>query len=194
MESKVCSGCHINKPASEYHKQLRRGQHVLRSRCKACRCPGRPSPEARFWKYVTKSDGCWVWSGAKNGSGYGTIGIRRGYDRQVPMLTHRFSWELHHGPIPEGLWVLHRCDNPPCCNPAHLFLGTPMDNTRDMYSKGRGRAPTKGESHAMAKLSDEDVRSILRASESSGVELAARFGVSPTTIGYIRKRRTWRHI
>jgi hypothetical protein len=90
----------------------------------------------RFWARVQKSDGCWEWTGAVNSrnGGYGVIGISGSRKLTV---THRLSWEIHHGPIPDGLWVLHRCDNRKCCNPEHLFLGTHADNMRDMTAKGR---------------------------------------------------------
>lgn len=92
-----------------------------------------------FWTRVTKGESCWEWQGNRNRLGYGVIRVEPGrLARRV--LTHRFSWELHNGPIPSGLFVCHRCDNPPCVNPAHLFLGTMRDNTRDMMAKGRDAA------------------------------------------------------
>lgn len=86
----------------------------------------------RFWSRVLQKPGCWEWTGAVNDSGYGRIAVRGRMEG-----AHRVSWELHHGPIPRGLWVLHCCDNPPCTNPAHLFLGTCQDNLADMRAKGR---------------------------------------------------------
>ena len=77
---------------------------------------------------------CWTWTRATNKAGYGKIGSGEGAGT---LATHRVSWELTNGPVPDGLFVLHRCDNPPCCNPAHLFLGTSRDNTLDMIAKGR---------------------------------------------------------
>lgn len=102
--------------------------------------------EQRFWRYVDKGDGlgCWLWTGAALPKGYGMLGEMRGpagSRKQAHTYTHRISWELHNGPIPEGLFVCHHCDNPPCVRPEHLFLGTARDNTRDMYKKGRGRKP-----------------------------------------------------
>lgn len=87
----------------------------------------------RFDAKVERGEGCWVWTGLRTQYGYGTITNGAG----CKLLAHRASWELHVGPIPDGLWVLHRCDNPPCVNPAHLFLGTHADNVRDMWAKGR---------------------------------------------------------
>ena len=93
-----------------------------------------PLPE-RYWRRVTKSaeSDCWGWMGATDGRGYGAIsGVGN-----APKKAHRVSWEIHFGSIPAGMGVLHKCDNPKCSNPAHLFLGTQRDNCRDMASKGR---------------------------------------------------------
>ena len=85
----------------------------------------------RFWSKVNKTEGCWLWTGGKN-YGYGQF-----WDGRKPQQAHRISWGIHCGPIPDGLWVLHRCDVPSCVNPAHLFLGTHTDNMRDAATKGR---------------------------------------------------------
>lgn len=97
----------------------------------------RLSPEERFWAKVEKTDGCWIWSGATNKSGPFGYGQFRIPGNRVP--AHRVAWEMIHGPVPEGLWVLHDCDMPKCVNPSHLFLGTAKDNAADMIAKGRNR-------------------------------------------------------
>ncbi len=96
---------------------------------------GRPAtpPSARFWQKVQKGDGCWEWQGSRNKLGYGITSLRGRAIR-----AHRVSWEIVNGPIPDGLLVCHRCDNPACVRPDHLFLGTQIDNLRDMRTKGRG--------------------------------------------------------
>jgi hypothetical protein len=92
-------------------------------------------PERRFFDYIKFDDGCCEWIGGKNSDGYGTFSP---FSRK-PVLAHRFSWELFNGPIPEGLCVLHTCDNQACVKPTHLFLGTKADNTLDMIAKGRSK-------------------------------------------------------
>lgn len=98
-------------------------------------------PVTRFWSYVNKTAGCWEWTGAlskkgdrrQRGAGYGHFMVTW----KTITMAHRYSWELAHGPIPAGVFVCHRCDNPKCVRPEHLFLGTALDNTRDMIAKGR---------------------------------------------------------
>lgn len=153
----------------------------------------------RFDRGLDKAGGprsCWPWVGARRGDGYGAFGVG---GRQIG--THRFAWERAHGPIQNGLWVLHRCDNPLCCNPAHLFLGTPLDNNEDMVSKGRAnwtgpRNPSRGVNHFRSVLHDRLVRE-MRAAHAAGTpaaEVADRFGVNRNTAKGVLKGRTWRHV
>ena len=94
--------------------------------------------EERFWSKVIKGSAgdCWHWTGAKLPKGYGKFSVGPRATRKI-INAHRIAWELTNGPIPEGIWVLHDCDNPSCCNPMHLYLGTNTDNVRDKVSKGR---------------------------------------------------------
>lgn len=110
--------------------------------------------------------------------------------------AHRVAWRLVNGPIPEGMWVLHHCDNPSCVNPKHLFLGTPKDNAQDMIKKGR-QGDNRGENAGGAKLTAEDVRAIRREYARGGVTqraLARRYGVSKGSIWYIVNYGTWKHL
>lgn len=158
--------------------------------------------EERFWSNVVKADGCWSWSGSIHPYGYGTLG-----SRQQRVLAHRLSWMLHNGPIPNGLWVLHRCDNPPCTNPSHLFLGTHQDNMDDMKSKGRGHLGeahglfkhperrARGERHGNTHLAAEDVLEIRRRAGTEDQRVvAADYGISQTTVSRILNRVVWGHV
>lgn len=144
----------------------------------------------RFWSKVKKAgpDECWEWQAGRT-NGYGIFWMN-GKSRRAS----RVSYEMEIGPIPKGLSVCHTCDNPPCVNPAHLFLGTTADNLADRDLKGRG-ADRRGSSHHLNKLTEDDVENI-RANRMnlSGRELARLFGVSPASISNIIKRKSWRHV
>ena len=143
----------------------------------------------RLERYIVKRDGCWSWLGGKDPNGYGRINYRG-----VPMTASRVSYLVHFGDIPEGMNVCHKCDNPECTNPDHLFLGTQAVNVADMHEKGRARKKgSKGEAHGMAVLTDGQVREIKQSSESVSA-LAKRFNVSRPTIHDIVTGKTWRHI
>ena len=135
---------------------------------------------------------CIVWTGARTSAGYG---MRRRGGR--PVYLHRTVWEEVHGPIPAGMFVCHHCDNPPCYNVEHLFLGTAADNNRDMYAKGRGgHGSADGTKHPFAKLTDEAVRDI-RERRAQGIYLrvlASEYGVSLARISAIARRQSWRHV
>lgn len=172
-----------------------------------------PADAVRFWAKVAVADpgACWLWTATKHSSGYGyfSVASRRFASGSQGLLAHRIAWELTNGPIPDATpFVLHRCDTPPCCNPAHLFLGTQSDNNRDMREKGREargerhgahtrpeRRPT-GVRHGSAKLTDAAVRAI-RMSHRGGVSirrLAVAYGVNFTTARDVVHRTTWQHV
>lgn len=147
------------------------------------------TPEERFWFHVTKGPECWGWSGHTS-KGYGVLTTAPHKQEKA----HRFSYELHHGPVPRGKQVCHTCDNPPCCNPAHLFVGTQRDNTTDMMEKGRNGYRTHlGVDHGMAKLTEDAVRTIRQSTGAARI-MAARFKVSESTIYMIRGGHIWKHI
>jgi HNH endonuclease len=108
-------------------------------------------PIERFWGYVIRGDGCWSWSGPiQKPFGYGILNVQETGRRHPKRIrAHRFSYELHFGAIADGVWVLHHCDNPPCVRPEHLFLGTQIDNMRDMALKSRGRRKVCAAGHAL---------------------------------------------
>lgn len=155
--------------------------------------PGkRPIPiEDRFWAMVKKTNGCWEWMGQRLPRGYGMI---KQNEPRKNIYTHRLSWEIHHGAIPEGKSVLHHCDNPGCVNPAHLFVGSDKDNMADCARKGRIRGCTKinwrGERSPKAKLTDDAVRDILTGRQSLAA-LANKYGVTKGTIWKVRNGLTW---
>lgn len=150
----------------------------------------RPVSE-RFWEKVQKTEGCWFWIAAHSGDRYGRI--RRGLRSGEYVKAHRMSWELHYGPIPEGMEVLHQCDTPLCVRPDHLFLGTQLDNMRDMIAKGRD---CRGEQISTAKLTAADVIAIRNAYKAGARQgfLAEQYGVSINTVGHVTRRESWRHI
>lgn len=126
----------------------------------------------RFWRLVAEEAGCWEWQGKRLKTGYGQF--RRNAPRRME-LAHRVAWELIHGPVPEGSFICHRCDNPPCCRPSHLFLGTAQDNSDDMVKKGRRKRI----------LTDEQIQEICSSSEPSRA-IAPRYGI---THAYVRRLR-----
>lgn len=132
---------------------------------------------------------CWEWRGCRKAKGYGKLGSFRGRTR----AAHQVAFETHVGPIPAGLFVLHHCDNPPCINPAHLFLGTKAQNNADMAAKGRA---VQGERHPVAKMTPADITRI-RSLGDAGVsqhEVARRFGIAQSTARDIITRRSWRSV
>jgi hypothetical protein len=145
----------------------------------------------RFWSKVSKSDKCWIWTISKDHAGYGYFSLSG-----KTVKAHRVAWELTYGDIPDGLCVLHRCDNPSCVNPEHLFLGDTVINNRDRAAKGRNRDQS-GERHNNSFLTTADVLSI-RAKFASGnytyAQLSEIYGVHKMHIGGIIRRVYWRNV
>lgn len=143
-------------------------------------------PVQTFWSHIDKTtspNGCWVWSGQTH-KGYGRIKVNG-----KKCLAHRVAWELINGEIPDNMCVCHKCDNPPCCNPAHLFLGTKADNNRDKTEKGRA---AKGENFKMAKLTDAQVHELRARYAEGGItqrSLAMEYGICVTYVSDIVCRK-----
>lgn len=153
-----------------------------------------PIPD-RFWRKVDKSggpDACWPWLGIHNEHGYGVFAT--GGHRTRYKLAHRIAWQLTHSPIPPGIIACHHCDNPPCVNPAHIFLGTQVENMADCKAKGR---TARGEHVRQAKITAEQVQAI-RARYAAGgvtnVQLAREYNLSQSAINLIINRKRWSHL
>lgn len=158
-------------------------------------------------------DACWLWPMSCQKAGYGQLSTSEDGKRECH-YAHRVSYLLVNGPIAKGLHICHKCDNPPCINPHHLFIGTAQDNALDCAAKGRNSRGKKfpvgdqhwtrrnreklenmmlGENHFASKLTVEDVRHI-RASPETGVIMAERYGVTTSTISSIRRYYTWKNV
>lgn len=156
----------------------------------------------RFWAKVEKSDGCWVWVARRDRWGYGQF-MWKSYTN---IRAHRVSWMLTYGAIPDSLFVLHKCDNPPCVRPDHLFLGTPLTNAQDRDAKGRGNyvrcqtrpdSVVRGEKHGQARLTLEQVKEIRKLYAEGAMiqrELSVKFGISLTQINRIVNRKKWANL
>lgn len=144
----------------------------------------------KFWSKVKKSNDCWEWTGAYNGKGYGQLSING-----VTVFAHRYSWQLHNGPIPEGMQVLHCCDNRRCVRPDHLFLGTHEDNMRDMVEKGRQARP-RGVKNPQCKIDESIVRTIVKMRKAGILqrEIAECFGISRQLVQDVLRGRRWSHV
>jgi hypothetical protein len=151
----------------------------------------------RFWSFVNKEGPlildtkCWVWNGPKRNGGYGRFRVNN-----KKTEAHRYSYELHKGKIPDGLIVLHACDNPSCVNPEHLNAGTVQDNIKDMIEKKR---QAKGITKATAKLTEEQVKHIRRVYKphcpiNGSLPLCRKYNISTRTLWSIIYRETWTHI
>lgn len=150
----------------------------------------RPTVSERFWAKVAKAgpDECWLWKATLGNHGYGVLSVRHGETE----TSHRLAWSFTNGPIPDGAFVLHKCDVRACCNPRHLALGTQADNIGHMWSRGRQQKYPKGETHHCAKLTWEIVAEI-KAATGSNRKVAAMFGIGRQTVQDIRAGKRWQN-
>jgi len=145
----------------------------------------------KYEELVVKNDGCWSWKRKLMKNGYASLN----QGRTKVILAHRLSWMIHNGPIINNSFVLHKCDNPPCSNPEHLFLGTPKDNSDDMISKNRKKV-SSGIKHYNVKLTVDkviEIKTLIKEGFSQGF-LGRKFNVSPSTIQNISDGKTWKNI
>lgn len=140
----------------------------------------------RFWRHVEKTDGCWLWIGARNHNNYGRLAdsTRPGHAN----LAHRIAWELTYGPIPDGMCVCHTCDNPPCVNPDHLWLGTHDDNMADRTAKGRDPLPP--DVHIKMEIAAQ-IREEYAAGGVTHRVLSERYGIDQSSVTRLINGKMW---
>lgn len=140
--------------------------------------------------YVVDENGCWVWQKFKDKDGYGFIRVDGARHR-----AHRYSYLKFVGEIPAGMVVCHKCDNPSCVNPDHLFVGTKQQNTQDMFAKGRNGKfdRLKGSCHPMTHLTEADVLDIF-SSKMSYLKLSQKYGIGKSTVSRIKLGKSWAHV
>lgn len=196
----ICEACGKEfEPSSRMSAAQRRRTRFCSRKCSAkINPPPRPKRKPladRFWQKVDRSggvDACWLWTGSTDEHGYGLV--RR--DDQRLERAHRVVLRLAGFGIPAGMRALHHCDNPPCCNPAHIYVGTPKANALDREVRGRSNR-RRGETHGNAKITDAIVRLIRSQhpwNRGTGRVLAAQFGISEFVVSQVHLRRTWKHV
>ncbi len=141
----------------------------------------------KFLSLIDKTEKCWLWLGKRNKSGYGQFSYAHSW-----FLVPRIMYQLHHGDVNPYLMVCHDCDNPPCCNPEHLYLDCCSGNVQRSYDLKR--SSKAGSENCKARLTEEKVLEIRKRCTESQLELAIEYGVSPVTINHVLLRRTWKHI
>jgi len=151
----------------------------------------------RFWskvKFTANNNSCWEWSAFKL-RGYGKFSITISPNKDLPIIATRLAYFLHYKIDPIGFAVLHKCDNPSCCNPNHLFLGTNKDNTNDMYAKGRANPP-KGNNHWGAKINEEKAMLVKERYKNGETqrEIAITLGINQSVISRIIHNKAWNSI
>lgn len=155
----------------------------------------REALDIRYERHIQRGaspDDCWIWTGSGNKAGYGQMRLGRSGRGNPVISVHRWSYEHYVGPIPEGMWVCHHCDNPKCSNPKHLYAGTPRQNMRDAMVRGR-RAKKLAFGGRVRKLTDDDVRAI-RVDVREPHVIAAAYGISEVHVVNVKTRRRKSHV
>jgi hypothetical protein len=189
--TRICPICSAKMPRCAHCglRPVNRPGHPFCSKACSNAARGRPLSE-RFLKCYKPGapDACWPWLGTCDKEGYGVIMD----EARRQLRAHRIAYERINGPVPPDRYVLHACDNPPCCNPAHLFVGSIADNNADKRRKLRH---PHGVTHPLAKLTEDDVRAI-RGSypRMTQTAIAKQYGLDQTTVSDICRRKIWRHI
>lgn len=197
--------CTVDGCGAPEHARGMCGRHYLRNLKYGTPTGGRDAgarenPQVRFDRHVDRNGPvqphmgtpCWLWTARRNKRGYGVVGTG---GHEGTALAHRFAWFLAHGDMPEK-HVLHRCDVPACVRIDHLFLGTDLDNVRDMDAKGR-RGKAVGAAHPRSKLTRDavvEMRALHATTGATAHQLAPRYGVTPQSIDQVLRRITWKHI
>jgi len=155
----------------------------------------------RFWAKVEKGESCWIWKGSKRNKGYGAFVWANSCGTVIQGRAHRFSYEIHKGVIPKGMFVLHKCDEPSCVNPEHLFIGSNQDNVDDMMKKGRhvkggtyskGKYP-KGENHHNSKLTEKKVNEIRTDKQNMSYSaLSKKYKIAVGHLHRIITKKAWK--
>lgn len=189
--TKICGSC-----GEEYYRDKRcTFAHWGKSKFCSRDCYGvnnakrlasiRPNFVDKFWSFVDKSGDCWEWTSLRDRDGYGLFNYKR-----VSYRAARESLKMSGVAVADDEYCCHKCDNPLCVRPDHLYAGTPKQNMRDAIERGRLQV---GENHYAAKLTEKDVLEI-RACEGTLASIGERYGVNPSNVGMIRAGKTWKHL
>lgn len=148
----------------------------------------------KFWSKVQKTDSCWLWTASKDKDGYGKFSDPNKPRSKRSVVAHRFSYELKYGPFEKCLFVCHKCDNPSCVRPDHLFLGTHLENSRDMVNKRRSLIGEKNPDSKLTEKQVEIIRSLYSTNKYTQSELGLKFNVVQNMISKIVLCKVWKHI
>lgn len=162
-----------------------------------CKLVSVDTPQERFWKKVNKTSSCWLWMGKRTPKGYGDFAVRVA-NKILDFRAHRYAWEMIKGSIPKDKLVCHKCDNPPCVNPDHLYLGTQSENIKESVGKGRhSTCHQRGENNPSAIITGKIVEEIRKSYVPRKVTqrfLAEKFNLTQSYVSEILLKKVWSHI